>query len=211
MNTATRAINRRPNPVKFTEQAIRKFFSTVNTNGPLPDQSNPHYHGLDPCHIWTGNLYPTGYGQAYLDRRGILAHRAAMIIDGHLIPPRMIVMHLCDRESCVNPNHLKIGTQKENIEDKTSKGRGATGDKNGARKHPERMSRGDDNGSRKYPERLKRGIENFQARLTDDDVRQIRARYIPWRMSCAMLGKEFGVTPSIINRIIQGKIWRHVS
>jgi len=52
-----------------------------------------------------------------------LAHRLSYIIHKGSIPERMTILHSCDNPPCINPDHLSIGTQKENLADMTSKGR----------------------------------------------------------------------------------------
>ena len=57
------------------------------------------------------------------------AHHAALILTGIDVSKGSVVMHICDNPSCVNPSHLKLGTQQENIADKIAKGRQPTGNK----------------------------------------------------------------------------------
>ncbi len=74
------------------------------------------------CWLWQGSLTPLGYGQfSYLgDQR---AHRASWRIFCGEIPSGMFVLHRCDVRNCVNPEHLFLGTQADNIRDKVAKGR----------------------------------------------------------------------------------------
>jgi hypothetical protein len=77
------------------------------------------------CWLWTGGLYARGYGMAFLPGgKPVLAHRAMLIAHGIDVPSNKIVMHTCDLLCCVNPAHLRVATQAENLADMSRKGRG---------------------------------------------------------------------------------------
>ena len=79
------------------------------------------------CWIWTGSLNKEGgYGTMRFKGERYLAHREAYKFFKGPIPKNMNVCHTCDIPSCVNPDHLFIGTQKDNVRDCISKGRHMT-------------------------------------------------------------------------------------
>lgn len=75
--------------------------------------------------MWTGARGTHGYGNFSLiaNKKWVRAHRFSYEIYVGKIPKGKVVMHLCDVPFCVNPKHLKIGTQLENLQDMTNKGR----------------------------------------------------------------------------------------
>jgi hypothetical protein len=88
------------------------------------------------CWIWDGNIFPkTGYGNfGYLSGRSMLAHRYSFMLHYGEIPKGMCVCHKCDNKLCVNPKHLFLGTQRDNINDKVLKNRQAKGTTHGMAK-----------------------------------------------------------------------------
>ncbi len=97
------------------------------------------------CWLWTKST-SHGYGQAYLGGRSIGAHRASWELNRGPIPDGMYVCHKCDIRACVNPDHLFIGTQSENVLDCVAKGRWV----------------------------VPKGEAHFSAKLSESDVRLIR-------------------------------------
>lgn len=75
------------------------------------------------CIDWTGSLATRGYGKFYLEGKEIMAHRAAWILFNGDIPEGKHILHDCDRPSCVNPNHLRLGDHLENMRDMTKRNR----------------------------------------------------------------------------------------
>lgn len=76
------------------------------------------------CWLWCGSSYKFGYGRLYGKKKTIYkAHRVSWEIYKGPIPEGLNVLHKCDTPSCVNPRHLFLGTQIENIHDCDRKGR----------------------------------------------------------------------------------------
>jgi len=124
--------------MEITEQRTLAVLSKFNLEGPVPDQSKPHYLNLGPCWEWTMATNKAGYGIVGINRKSMLSHRASWIIANGPIPEGMDVLHKCDNRKCGNPAHLFLGNDLDNMRDRDSKGRNnqARGDKNGSRTMP---------------------------------------------------------------------------
>ncbi len=114
-------------------------------------------------------------------------HRASWVIHNGPIPKYMHVCHVCDNRICTNPDHLWLGTHKQNNDDKIAKGRA------------------------KYitPPR-KSGSENGAAKLNEEQVKEIK-KLIKNGRSSYSIGKEFNVSKQTILRIKNGVNWSHVT
>jgi HNH endonuclease len=75
------------------------------------------------CWLWGSYCQSSGYGQIRIEGKRILAHRLSWILHFGDIPEGLLVCHTCDVRRCVNPEHLYLGTQKENMQDCLKKGR----------------------------------------------------------------------------------------
>ena len=151
---------------------------SIETLDDMLERSMPVPHS--GCWIWMPALYPKGYGIAYSGNKVWRAHRLAWALANGREPGRKFVCHKCDIPSCVNPDHLFLGTTNENMADMVAKGRSPRGEK-----HP-------------------------RAILTDADVYEMRRLYKECSVPVRDLAVKFGVALRTAYDVIRYKKWRHV-
>jgi hypothetical protein len=183
-----------------------QFWQNVDRGGPV----HPYTPELGRCWTWRKGKGPHGYGSVQFNGRTARANRVAWQLANGPIPDGMCVCHSCDNPPCCRPGHLYLDTNQGNMDDKVRKGRSyrPTGDRNGARRHPENMTRGDRHWSRRCPERVPRGENSVTAKLTESKVMVIRQR--SENESMEQLAREYGVTKATIFKAVHRKTWRHV-
>jgi hypothetical protein len=183
---------------------LQRFEKYVDKNGPMPAA----YTGLKTrCHVWTGGHAHWGYGRFRIGADTLQAHVAAYLLFVGKVEDKN-VLHKCDNPPCVNPDHLFLGTQKDNVADMLAKGRQSRGISH-SRVMLVVAARGVRNISHKHPE-LRQGERNGRAKLTADLVREIRARYACGNISQKALADAYAVGRMSINFIVRGKRWRSV-
>lgn len=130
------------------------------------------------CWIWMRSVNSDGYGQVWVGAKSWGAHRLSYALFNGPIPAGASILHRCDVRCCVNPAHLFVGSQQENIADMIEK-----------RRH-----------------RVPRGRDHARAKLTEDQVRAIRAD--PRKLK--EIAADYGVHFSLIGKVRQRSMWGHV-
>ena len=96
---------------------------------PIPGLRGSHGEGghteaiVTPCIEWQGKRDKDGYGRVEVNGREIAAHRVAWAKENGLIPAGLLVLHSCDNPPCINIDHLRLGTHKDNMADMVARGR----------------------------------------------------------------------------------------
>lgn len=144
----------------------------------------------DGCWLWTGyrlkNDDGKTYGRLAVNGHLMLAHRCSWQMANGEIPQGLLVLHSCDNQQCVRPDHLFLGTQLDNVRDMHRKGR----------------------------DRKACGIDHHESKLTDAQVQEIRRRYVRRAVGVRGNGKalaaEFCVSHVLIYKIVKNQQWKHV-
>lgn|SRR5690606_9776142 len=131
------------------------------------------------CWEWQGAINDRGYGRVWAFGKMERAHRVAYVLEYGRIPDDRIICHHCDNPACVRPDHLFVGTDKDNSDDKWEKGRGwaLTGEI-----HP-------------------------SSKLSESQVRAIREEYRKGGVTQRELASAYGVSRQQISRIARGVHW----
>ncbi len=137
--------------------------------------------GPDECWLWQGVIDRNGCGRWHRHKHHYFASRIAFVLSGRTLGTDQCVRHTCDNPPCCNPKHLISGTQLDNVADRFERHRCAAGER-----HP-------------------------KAKLTADQVVQIRALYVPRIYTLAKLAKQFGMSLTAITDIVSGKHWKSFS
>lgn len=167
----------------YAPETVRRFWAKVDMSG--------------DCWEWLGSVRPAGHGRFSIGRQSMPAHRFAFEIafSGPLPPfPEALVCHDCDNPKCVRADHLYLGTVKSNAQDASRRNRLC----HGLRWRSAHMAT------------MCRGEANNQARLTAEQVEEIRERFTGKYGQVIALAREYGVSRQSIGQIVHYNTWRHV-
>lgn len=138
---------------------------------------------IGDCLVWTGARDTSGYGNFRYLRKTIKANRMSFVLFRDEIPYGLMVLHKCDNPPCVNPDHLFLGTHKDNYDDMVKKGREVRSGVKGSKSH--------------------------FAKLNDKKVIEIRA-LIKKGVTQDKISKKYGVSRAHIGNIALRKSWVHI-
>lgn len=133
------------------------------------------------CWLWNGGTDKDGYGIFWVNPRNQFAHRLAYIFEFGEFDKTLNVLHKCDNPSCVNPNHLFLGTHQDNMNDMVKKNRSLKGEK------------------------------MYSAKLTECNVKKIKTLLKDNSISLAAIATQFKVSKSAILDIKMGRTWIHIT
>lgn len=161
------------------ERCIR--CSNISRTTDVWKRFDSHYKKVESgCWEWTRTLNAYGYGQFSIAQKYFRASRISYERFNGKIPPGLFVLHKCDVRKCVNPDHLFLGTQKDNMRDMVAKGRA------------NRVG-------------LK-GSANPASKLNQNKVKIIRSlRRDGWAQQ--KIADKFNVSQPVISSVLRGKTW----
>lgn len=129
------------------------------------------------CWEWTGATTSAGYGQLSVNYKDKGAHRISWELANGPIPPGMFVCHCCDNPHCVNPDHLFLGTPKDNLADAAAKGR------------------------------MSRGEQHYRTTLTEWQIREIRRLASERNLSSSEISAELRVSYYAVYGVVTHNSW----
>lgn len=134
------------------------------------------------CWEFKGPKNLDGYGRVRYKRRKTMAHRIAHEAWIGPIPDGLFIRHKCDNRPCINPDHLETGTNAQNVQDKMDRGR--------------------------FIPRY--GSDATNVKLNEEQVRAIRAEYVPGGETHKQIAGRYGVCEATIQHILKRRSWRHI-
>lgn len=148
-----------------------------------------------------GALSSKGYGSIRISKKTYIASRVSFVIYKGTIPNGLCILHSCDIPSCVNPDHLRLGTHLENIQDMISKKRDVWSNfskKNNLKILFSKMRKGKNLGS-----------NNSNAKFSEEKILKIRSLHREG-IKQTEIAKMFYTTQSRICEIVKRKTWRNI-
>lgn len=172
-----------------------EHLTLIGSRGDISERFWDKVTKTDGCWVWNGSRQPFGHGTLHVGGRAgrhQLAHRISWELHYGAIPEGAYVLHRCDTPWCVRPDHLFTGSHADNQRDMKDKGRAAKGER-------------------------KKG-----AKVTGNQVREIRNRYAgrkldpngrAWKNdpnSILVIAKDYGVAMETIFDIVKRRTWKHI-
>lgn len=161
---------------------------------PLVNRFWENVRKTESCWIWTA-CKRGGYGLIYGNGRRQSAHRLSYEIHKGPIPDGLDCLHKCDNPSCVNPEHLFIGTHRDNMVDAAKKKRFKTGKDSWASKNKHKIKR-------------RTGSNHHMSKLTESQVSEIRLLWDRGGITKTELGKRYGVSQVQAGKIVREVNWK---
>ncbi len=134
------------------------------------------------CWLWTSATYPSGYGHITYQKRCLRATRVMYELAYKIYPGKLFVCHHCDNPICVNPEHLFLGTPKDNVADMFKKGR----------------------------QHKRHGEHSPGSKLTDKKVLEV-IKLTKKGMTQLEIANQFNIRQSNISAILNGNRWTHIT
>lgn len=172
---------------EYDDTVIKTFWSRAELT------ANP-----DKCWNWTNGKDRDGYGSFNIGYDNLRAHRFAYYLHNKVDPKELQVCHTCDNPSCVNPNHLFLGTTQDNTKDRDLKGR-------------HNPARGDKQGSRTKPETRPRGKDHWNYKYTEAIVKEIFEMYESGGYKMREIAEKIGCRKQTISNLYRQDRWQYLS
>lgn len=164
------------------EETVKRFWDKVS----IPNDNNS-------CWEWIAGHHKDGYGVFGFDCGVYLSHRISYFLSHKIDPREKQVCHKCDNPNCVNPNHLFLGTQTDNVHDMNKKGR-----------------HGSTKGVKRSIENYRKGVNINTSKLNETQVIEIRRLFNEDNIPQFKLATMFNVGRCSINNIVRNIHWRHI-
>jgi hypothetical protein len=134
----------------------------------------------ESCWLWRGCTQLNGYGVYGMDYKIVRAHRASYVIFKGAIPKGLLVLHSCDNRLCVNPEHLRTGTHKDNSRDAIKRNRQI------------------------------RGSGHGRSKISEEYVLHLRKQYDGKHGSIKRLADKEGLSKELVRKILKRLLWTHI-
>ncbi len=158
-------------PINLSPSDIERYWSKVNKT--------------DSCWLWTAAIQQKGYGTLMCDKERHSVHRISWTLHNGQIPHGCFVCHKCDVPNCVNPEHLFLGDNTDNMQDASKKGR------------------------LKKPDNFGKWGTNGRSKLTASAVLEIKS--LRGIISQRQIAYLYNMSKPAINHVLRGRVWGYVT